>query len=468
MSLIRSLAIVTALLATVVHVSAQQPITQTDMPPRWQYAPGFDQTLPADDNWWQMFGDTTLDSLIVLGADNNYDVLQAMRRIEIARQTLRQTRSDYFPSLSVGAGWNKSRVSGMTGDIPTDAATSSRFSLSLDMNWEIDVFGRITTAAKGKKAAYRASRAEYAATSVSICARIATAYMQLRTLQAQKAVLMQHIASQQHVDSLTVARFEAGLASKLDVAQARTTLYSTRASMTAIETSITTTINALAVLTGMFPQQIAPWLMKEAPMPDYHQLVTVGVPMELLRRRPDVVSAEYSLAEATAAAGVAKKDFLPTLSIAGSIGTAAHNAGDLFSHQSLTYTIAPTLSWTIFDGFSRSAASAIAREQMHAAIDNYNLTILTAVQEVDNAMATYANDLRYIDLMTRTVQEATESYNLSINLYKNDLASFINVSNAQINLLQYANELVLARGQALAALINLYQALGGGWEGITE
>ncbi len=213
----------------------------------------------------------------------------------------------------------------------------------------------------------------------------------------------------------------------------------------------------------MFPEQIHAMLDTPRELPDFHQIVAVGVPMELLRRRPDVVEAEYALAADAAALGIAKKDFLPTLSIAGSIGTQAHDAGDLFSDRSFTYSIAPTLSWTVFDGMARKAAVVSAREQMQVGIDNYNLTLLTAVQEVDNAMSQYVNSLHYIDLIEQVVEQAQKSFELSIDLYKKGLSSFINVSDAQIARLQYADELVSARGAALSALINLYQALGGGW-----
>ena len=331
------------------------------------------------------------------------------------------------------------------------------------MNWEIDLFGKITARTRQEKASFKASRAQYAAMAVSITSKIASAYMRLRTLQGEKAVLQEHISSQKRVVEITEARFEAGISSMLDVAQAKTTYLSTEASITTLNTDIATAINTIGVLTGMFPEQIHAMLDTPRELPDFHQIVAVGVPMELLRRRPDVVEAEYALAADAAALGIAKKDFLPTLSIAGSIGTQAHDAGDLFSDRSFTYSIAPTLSWTVFDGMARKAAVVSAREQMQVGIDNYNLTLLTAVQEVDNAMSQYVNSLHYIDLIEQVVEQAQKSFELSIDLYKKGLSSFINVSDAQIARLQYADELVSARGAALSALINLYQALGGGW-----
>ncbi len=453
-----------AVLAFVAHPSpAQERIAGDEMPSRWAYAAGFDQTVPTDDAWWHSFGDSMLDSLIAIGVDRNYDIAMAARRIEIARQGVRQAQAAYYPSLTANAGWTRARTSGAVASPEVDAATSSYFGLGVDMNWEIDLFGKITARTRQGKASFKASRAQYAAMMVSVTSKIASAYMRLRTLQGERAVLQEHISSQKRVVEITEARFEAGISSMLDVTQAKTTYLSTEASITTLNTDIATTINTIGVLTGMFPEQIHAMLDTPRELPDYHQIVAVGVPMELLRRRPDVVEAEFNLAADAAALGIAKKDFLPTLSIAGSIGTQAHRAGDLFSDRSFTYSIAPTLSWTVFDGLARKAAVVSAREQMQAGIDNYNLTLLTAVQEVDNAMAQYVNALHYIDLVEQVVEQAQKSFELSIDLYKKGLSSFINVSDAQIARLQYADELVNARGAALSALVGLYQALGGGW-----
>lgn len=451
------------LLAAYVCGYAQTAISEREMPSEWRYATDYYQTVPTDDAWWRGFEDARLDSLIAIGIDNNYNVLMAQRRIEMARQAVRQAQSGYYPQFDLTGGWTRARSSGMTGSTPASANTSSYFDLGVSMNWEIDVFGKVTSRAKQSKAQFKATRAEYAATMVSVSAKIASTYFQLRTVQGELQVMERHIESQKRVLDITQARFEAGLSSKLDVTQASTTYYSTQASISALRTQESACINAIAVLIGVFPKDIADSLLSYRPLPDYHQIVSIGMPVELLRRRPDIVEAEYALAADAAALGIAKKDFLPTLSLQGRIGTQAHEIGDMFTKESFGYSIAPTLSWTIFDGLSRKAAVASAKEQMLASIDNYNLTVLTAVQEVGSAMEAYTNDLRYIDYLNKVVDSARESLTLSVDLYKQGLSPFINVSDAQIALLQYSNQLVSARGQALADLVTLYQALGGGW-----
>lgn len=442
------------------------PAVLTDsVPDRWMYSEGLSQDFPTDDDWWQRFNDPLLDSLLRRGEEANFNLLQATRRIEMSRQALRSVRSAYYPQIGISAGWTKSRQSADNAAISTGRpVTVDYFSLGADASWQIDLFGRVWSQAREQKARISASRADYAAMSVSVCAEIASAYMQLRTLQQQLEVTRRHIDEQQRVLKIAEARYECSLASMLDVSQARTVYYSTLASITPLQTSIATTVNAIAVLVGEYPHNLAPRLLEPAAQPQPPLAAAAGVPAELLRRRPDIAQAESTLAAYAAAVGVAKKDFLPTLSINGSIGTQAHRFGDLMTNNSFIYAIAPTLSWTLFDGFARAAAMASAKEQMLAGIDAYNQTVLTAFQEAENAMVSYSNAIAYEQQMQQVVTNAQKAFELSLDRYKQGLDPFINVADAQISLLQYSNELVSARGQVLSALVALYRAFGGGWQ----
>lgn len=450
--------------------TAAAPIEGDALPSTWIYAQSADSAFssvlntsaPASDRWWSTFTDPTLDSLVDMAVSANYDVAIATQRIEIARQGLRQARSAYYPTLQLNGGWTQARSSGLAQRRHGNAVTTSSFDLGVDMSWEIDAFGKVTARARESKAAVEVSKAEFDAVMLSVAAKVANAYIQLRVVQAEEAVLQRNIDSQQKVLTITRARFEAGLSSKLDVSQAATTYYSTLASLTSLRKQESASVCALAVLLGCYPHELEPMLQSSgSALPDYHRIVAVGVPMELLRRRPDLLQAERTIDQQAAALGVAKSDYLPSLSLGGSIYTQAHNAADLFKDQSFGYSVAPKLSWTIFSGFSRAAATAQARRQMEVAVDSYNLTVVTAVSEAESAMTSYLNDLQYIDHVTQVVKDATESFTLSLDLYKQGLTDFINVSNAQISMLQYANELVVAHGTALTDLVALYQALGG-------
>lgn len=468
--IVHVLTLAAILVAPVSHISAQSEAPakvasealRSPLPEEWAYTSQVTSRLPDDEQWWRRFADPVLDSLIARGMEVNFDVAAAVARMRIAESAVASAQSGYYPTLSMQGAWQKGRNSGAISGPDVPAATSSYFNLGATMNWEIDLFGKITSQVKNRKQLYRASRAEYSATMVSLAAQIATYYMNLRTFQDELVVTRSHLESQQKVVNITEARYEAGLASKLDVAQAKTVLYSTEAGIPALESSVSQAINALAILLSTHPGELAPMLATEEPLqPDYRQIVPAGVPADLLRRRPDIVAAEWQLAAAASAVGIAKKDFLPSLSLRGTIGTAAHSGKDLFKDNSLEYSIAPTLSWTLFDGFARKHAVRQADEQFEAQVASYNLTVLGAVQEVDNALVAYSAAVRTIDSNNDVLQQSTEAFHLSVDLYKEGLTAFSNVVDAQINCLTYANSLVAARGQALVALVDLYKALGG-------
>ncbi len=469
--IVRLLVLVCSLTALTEPLAAASPVAvklpADSMPERWQYLSDFSMTVPDRDAWWKEFNDPVLDSLIARSVDANYNIAQAVSRMAQARQVVNQAHSSYMPTLNLSGGWNKSRQSGAT-TVPIHSASDvSYFSAGVDMNWQIDVFGKISAGVKEKKAAWRATRAQYAGTLVSLCGDVATAYFNLRMVQSELQVAKEHAASQRRVVEITEARHEAGLASMLDVAQARTILYSTEATIPQLQAQVNTYLNSLSVLTATMPGTMSDSVLVAGSLPDYHRIVAVGVPLDILRRRPDITEAEENLAVAAASLGIAKKDFLPTLSLQGSVGTSAHRAGDLFKNQSFTYTITPTLSWTIFSGMSRKYAVAAARDNMEMMIDNYNQTVLSAVQETDNAMASYHSALEQIDALEKVVEASSKSFDLSIDLYKKGLSSFTNVADAQINYLTYTNSLLVAKCNALISLVNLYEALGGGWNGET-
>lgn len=410
-------------------------------------------------SWWSNFNDPVLDSLIYLGQNNNLDLAQAMKRVEMARQAIREAKSAYYPQLNLALGWDRARSSAFTSSTKGTAMNQSYFSLGLDMNWEIDLFGRITAKVKESKGAYNASAQDYDWMCVTVAAEIASAYMDLRTLQQELIVTSDHIEQQERVLKITEARHETGLASMLDVAQAKTVFFSTQASICTLQTQIQTTINSIAILTGRYPREMQDLLSPAAPQPEATWTMEIDVSPELLRRRPDVMEAEYMVEEYAAALGVARKEWLPSLSLSASVGTEAWHIKDLFKGDSFTYSVAPQLSWTVFDGLARDAGIASAREQMLGAVDNYNLTLLTAVQEVDNALTTYTQAVKYEQEIAIVLQNAQLAYNLALDRYKQGLDAFINVSDAMITLLQYANELVVARGNVLSAIVTLQKSL---------
>ena len=437
----------------------------TGFPEGWTNTPAtkYTNASPDDTGWWKSFNDPILDTLVSIGVANNYNLRSAYRRITMSRAQLGQIKAGYYPQVDLAAGWTKSRTSGATVSSNTPATNTSVWSLGASMNWEIDVFGKITSRVKQGKINVDLSKVDYAAAMVALQAEIASQYFQLRVWQEQMIVARQHAVSQKHVVDVTVARYEAKLASMLDVSQAQTVYYSTIASIPMLESSITGGINSLAVLVGAYPGDLQELLGTPRPLPEYCQQVAVGVPLDLLSRRPDIVAARMQIESDAAALGLARKQYLPSLALQGSIGTAAHKGKDLFKNNSFTYTIAPTLSWTVFDGFGRKFATQQAAEAMKADIEQYNLTVSTAVQEVDNAILSYYYRKQEIEKLKEVISSCQKSEQLSFELFRGGLSPIINVVDAQLNLLSYQNNEIVSRGQALVSLVNLYKALGGSW-----
>lgn len=456
---------ITAGLLTSASAFASQPDRWLldSIPQQWNYQSAYTQTLPTDDDWWKTFGDATLDSLIDIASRDNYNVAAAISRIEMAKKTLDAAKSAYFPSLGLSAGWSKGQSSGASGPTVVNSSTYDYFSVGASMQWEIDLFGKITQNVKANKAAYNATKAEYDGTMVALAANVAKAYINLRTYQNELLVANEHLSEQEKVLAIVEARFKAGIASMLEVSQSRTVVASTRASIPALEAMIESSINSIALLTAKYPEEIYDWLATPAPMPKVVYGAKLGVPADLLRRRPDIVQAEYQLAQYAAQVGVAKKDFLPTLSLSGSIGTQAHDAKNLFGEHSMYWDINPTLSWTLFDGLARNYRTAEAKAALEAAVDSYNYTVMNAVIEVSNATTTFKSTMKTIELTDDVITNSKQSLALSLELYKKGLSPFNNVVDAQMSYLTNQNSLITAQGKALAAVVNLYEALGGGW-----
>ncbi len=456
------------IVATPIGCWADETLTADELPTTWSYSTEHLQEIPGgvSDHWWRQFSDPLLDSLIVLGIDRNYDLRIALRRQEIARATMNSSRSDWFPNIGLSAGWNATKSSGATNRGETLSLHSdSYFNAGLTANWEIDLFGKIASGVKESKARYNASRAEYAGTMVSITAQIASTYFTLRGQQRLLKVALAHCERQMEIVKIAQARFEAMLASKLDVAEAWQTYYSTAASIPMLENAINSSITSLGILIGVFPSEASLLLAEPKALPNHASTVNMGIPADLLRRRPDIVEAEMQLAAAAAQVGIAKKDFLPTLTIEGNISTAARDINNLFSHNSFAWSVSPTLTWTVFDGFDRKYKIVAAREQMEAAIDSYNLAVMNAIGETENALSKYNASLRHIETVEKLCVENEEALQLSIKRYKDSLSPMTDVVNAQLNALAGESELVQAKTSALTSLVALYEALGGG---ITE
>ena len=446
-------------------VNAQQTekIQFASLPENWLENDAlFQQVLPVDDQWWMVFEDTTLDSLISLAVERNPSVLMAINRMDMAKANLGIARSAFYPTIDLNAGWTRQQSSGNMGT-GNPQGWNSNFQTSLDMSWQVDVFGNIRMKAKAQKENYAASREEYNAAMVSLCAQVAQTYFNLREMQQELDVLKRNAMSQEAVVKITEVRYNTGLVAKLDVAQAKSVYYSTLASIPSTESSIAQYMNTLAVLLGLYPQEVVETLSVPRPLPDYIEPVGVGMPAQLLLRRPDVRAAERQVNAQASLLGAAKTDWFPSFFLNGSLGYSSQDLRDFTRKKSMTWSIAPSMKWTIFNGSERVNNIRLQRAQLDETINQFNNTVLTAVQEVENAMNAYKNSIKQIVACREMVNQGKEAFDLSLDLYKQGLSPFQNVLDAQRSLLTYENSLVKAKGYSLICLVQMYQALGGGW-----
>ena len=451
------------LLALRVNGQQSEKYLARPLPREWQDEDSlFQQVLPVDDKWWRVFEDETLDSLIALAIDQNPSVLMAINRIDQAKAQWRISQSELYPSLSFNGGWNRQQTSGYLGT-GNPQNRNGYYSASVQMSWQLDVFGVIRQKAKAQKELYNASKEEYNATMVSLCAEIASAYFNLREQQLELDVLRRNAASQETVVAITEARYKTGLVSKLDVAQSKSVYYSTLASIPMTEANVIQYINSLAILLGLYPQDVTESLSRVKPLPDYIELVGVGVPGELLLRRPDVRVAERQVNALATLLGASKFDWLPEFFMNGSLGYSSHDIKDMGKRGSMTWSITPSMTWNILSGGRTLQEESLQRAQLDESINQFNQIVLTAVQEVDNAMSAYKNSIKQIQVCKQMLNQGKESFDLSLDLYKQGLTPFQNVLDAQRSLLTYENTLVKAKGNSLVCLVQMYQALGGGW-----
>lgn len=450
-------------LPLVMKAQQTEKLLTRPLPDGWQEKDTlFQQILPVDDQWWKVFEDTTLDSLIHLAVEQNPSVLMAINRMDQAKAQWRISQSDFYPSLSFEGGWNRQQTSGNLGT-GTPQAWTGYYNAAIKMNWQLDVFGTIRQKAKAQKELYAANKEEYHATMVSLCAEVASAYFNLREMQQELDVLQRNAASQEEVVKITEVRYNTGLVSKLDVAQAKSVYYSTKASIPIVEANVIQYINTLAVLLGMYPQEMTKALSVSKPLPDYMEPVGVGLPGQLLLRRPDVRAAERQVNAQAALWGASRRDWLPAFFLNGSFGYASHDVKDMGKRGSMTWSITPSMTWNIFDGGLSQNENRLQRAQLDETINQFNNVVLTAVQEVENAMSTYKNSIKQIVACREMLYQGKEAFDLSLELYKQGLTPFQNVLDAQRSLLTYENTLVKAKGYSLVCLVQMYQALGGGW-----
>jgi NodT family efflux transporter outer membrane factor (OMF) lipoprotein len=434
-----------------------------DIPASWQTVDD-PALLPQSElvqQWWTLFNDPLLDRLIHTATENNRDLMSAVARVEEARAKLGITRGGGLPGVDAQGSVTVQETSD-NGLSP--GVDETVYAAGVTAGWELDLFGRIRRQVEAATADYQSSAEDRTDVLISLYANVALTYLDIRTYQARLVAASANIGSQRSVLALTRSRYHHGLATALDVAQAERVLAGTQAEVPPLKIGLSRAINALAVLLGQAPGRLADDLTTPRQIPLPPEKVTVGVPANLLRQRPDVRRAERQLAAETARIGVFKADLYPSFTLFGSLGFESIESGDLFNADSRVFSFGPSLRWNIFSGGSIRQQIKAQDARTRRALFNYEQAVLNSLREVENALVAYIEDRTRLSALKRSVKASRRSVKLATDLYKQGLVDFQQVLDAQRDQFSFENQLAAARGNSAANFVRLYAALGGGWE----
>ena len=416
--------------------------------------------------WWTAFNDPVLDSLIQRALDTNLDLQIATSRVRAARAARRIAQSGLLPTLDASAAYRRSGDG--RGGSNVGGSERDLYSAGLDAAWELDVFGGVRRGVEASTADLRATIEDQRAIRVTLASEVALNYLDYRGLQRQLAISRDNLVTQQRSLDVTRRRQGAGFESGLDVANAQASVASTESQIPLQVAAIRQVAHALAVLLGLEPGALLEELETEAPIPVTPPEVPVGLPSDLLRRRPDIRRAEATLHAETARLGVAIADLYPRFVLNGGVGLSGDNIGALTNRNYYNWSIGPSISWPLFQGGRIRANIAIQSEAQRQAFIQYHAVILTALQEVENALVALVAEQQHRRSLVTAVEAERKAVDLSQRLYTQGEIEFVTLLVAQRALYSSEDALVQSDRSVAQNLVALYKALGGGWEGAGE
>jgi outer membrane protein, multidrug efflux system len=434
---------------------------------------GLDAKASPPQSWWTSFNDTELDSLIQRAAQSNLDLRVAEARLRQARAIRGGSAADFAPAVDASASAARARQSknqpffGALPLPPNFPFEYSVYQVGFDASWEIDLFG-------GKRRALEAATADWQGAiearndaMVSLSAEVARNYIELRGTQRRLDIARRNLDLQREELDLTRALLQGGMATDLDVSRTAALLADIVAAIPPLETAQTASMNALAVLLDRPPGDLAGELAPSA-VPGAPPKVPIGLPSDLLRRRADVRRAERQLAAETARIGVAKSNWFPKFSLMGDIGQESVSVSNWFEPGSRFWSIGPSVQWNALD-FGRVRAQVRAQTAVQeAALATYEKTVLTSLQEAENAIVAYAQEQNRHRALADAAAENRRTLDLADGMYKNGRVNFLDVLDARRSLYESEDQSALSDQAVAVDLIALYKALGGGWESLPQ
>ena len=444
---------------------------------------------PIDVEWWGVLHDPQLTALMRRVANTNLDVRAADLRLAQSRAQRGVTSAAGYPTLNGNGSYTReqpsklgviSLISGSGSSTATQSnglgGTSNAFQntsgigafdlfqAGFDASWELDLWGKVRRQVESASAQVEASTEARRNTLLTSLAELARNYVQLRGLQESERIVRSNLSSAQQAASLTDRRVRGGLATDLDLANARAQAEATAAALPQLEAQELQAINAISFLLGEAPGAVAAELETQKPLPPVPPTVPIGVPSDLARRRPDIRQADAQLHAATADIGTAEANFYPSVTLSGSVALQATQFPRALDINALTYGIGPSVSIPIFEGGRLTRTLELRKEQAKEAAVTYQKTVLQAFHDVDNALIAYRTDQLRRERLLAQAAQSRRAYQIATERYKSGLSDFLEVLTAQRTLLQAEQDLASATTTVSTDLIMLYKALGGGWE----
>jgi multidrug efflux system outer membrane protein len=416
--------------------------------------------------WWTVFDDPMLEDLIGRSHVDNLDLRIAYARVMESRARLGVASGQYWPNVDGVGFYSRDRVSENGLAAPLDGSSPDQtdlYGFGVDASWEIDVFGRISRSVEGAQASMEASVENYRDILVSLYSAVAQSYIDLRATQTRLKYTVNNAELQRGTLKLTQDRREAGLVPQLDVEQAKLVLASTEAVIPTFRQFEAEAIHRLGVLLGHPPAALYDELSTAADVPDVPEEVTASLPAELLRQRPDIRRAERILAAQTAEIGVATAGLYPAFSLSGTFALEGQDFSDTGDWDSRAWGFGPAMRWNLFDGKRIRNRIKVQEARAEQAMADYELTILEALEEVENAMVSFEQEKQRLGDLHRSVVAAQESVKLVGTLYENGLTDFNNVLDMQRSLTVQQDLFAESQGAVANNLVRIYTSLGGGW-----
>lgn len=442
---------------------------EIELPTRWSESANAVASPEQQDmtRWWQTFGDPTLTYLIDQARTGNRDLSQAQARLHEARARRRLADANLLPTSSMNFSVSQtgsSKQAGFSAGTRGIGMTNELYKHGLDASWELDVFGKLRRSIESAEASEQAAQEDLRDVLVSLCAEVALNYVELRSKQRQLSITESNLAAQSETYDITGWRQMAGLTTQLDVDQAKLTVENTLASLPSLRSAVQQTKHNLALLLGKQPADLKALLTISAPIPTAGAQVAVGIPADVLRQRPDVRRAERKLAAQTAQIGVAKAARYPNFTLSGSIGLQSLEYANLYSASAKAFQMAAQSALVLLDFGRISANVEIQHALTEQALGSYQSTLLTALKDVENALAAYAEEIKRREALQAAVAAGNSAKALAETQYSAGISDFQRVLEAQRSLLNAELQLATSQAEVASNLIRLYKALGGGWQ----